>query len=329
MKAGPVPAFLVLLLLLGAAMAEELRIATMRLGTSWYVFGATLYHLLEDKVPPGTRIEVVAKGGGIVNPVVVSRGRAEIGLSNAVSAAWAYQGRQEVYGGERHDGIRALAGGLNPVWFCALARRDYLEASGHGDLESILAGRPAPRIVMKPRGSVVPVLVDMVLESLGSTREDLEKRGGRILQVDAKQIPAILRDGRADLYFDAVPLEHPTLTAVALTGRVRFLGLPDRTRDHLSQRGLSSREMPKVYPGQDRPLATVDLGTVLVANRDLPEQTAWLITRTLCESAGRMARTHKAWAGFRPQEAWKEEHVRIPLHPGARRYYLEQGWMEP
>ena len=325
-----IPSILLVLTLLACpARADELRIATMRLGTSWYVFGATLYRMLEDRVPEGTRIEVIARGGGIVNPIVVGEGKADIGLSNAVSASWAYHGHAGIYQGRRHTGIRALAGGLNPVWFCVLVREGYLRGAGGKSLDALLLrGRP-PRIVMKPRGSVVPVIADMVLESLGTDRRELRSRGGRILQVDAKQIPAILRDGRADLYLDAVPVDHPTLTAITLHGGVRFLDLPEASVAFLAGQGLQPGRMPVSYPGQKEPVSTVDLGTLLIANRELPEETAWLITRTICENTEEMARSHKAWKDFDPTVAWKEERVRIPLHPGALRYYRERGWIEP
>ena len=61
----------------------------MRLGSSWYVFGATLYKLMRDEFPEESRIEVMAKGGGIGNPIMVDTGLADIGLSNVCTAVWA------------------------------------------------------------------------------------------------------------------------------------------------------------------------------------------------------------------------------------------------
>ena len=45
------------------AGATDVKIGAMRLGTSWYVFGATLAKLLQDALPAGSNVEVVARGG--------------------------------------------------------------------------------------------------------------------------------------------------------------------------------------------------------------------------------------------------------------------------
>lgn len=308
--------------------AADLKIATMRLGTSWYVFGATLYQLLKAEVPKGTRIEVIAKGGGIGNPITVNSGKAAIGLSNVVTSKWAYDGHPDIYKGKKQSKIRALAGGLNPVWFTALIREEYVKKTGNDSLEKILKSKKPIRIVMKPRGSTVPVIADLVFESLGSSRKAIQANGGRILQVDTKQIPSIIRDGRADLYLDAVPLGHPTLTEITLTGKVRFLALPEQTIDSLSTKGLIPSVIPKVYKGQSEATASVDLGTLILANSTMSEELAYIVTKTICENADAMAKAHKAWNSFDPTLAWKPENTGIPLHKGAIQYYKEKGWIK-
>ncbi|MBT5708892.1 MAG: TAXI family TRAP transporter solute-binding subunit [Verrucomicrobia bacterium] len=310
------------------AQAADLKIATMRLGTSWYVFGATLYQLLKPEVPKGTRVEVIAKGGGVGNPITVSSGKAAIGLSNVVTSKWAYDGHPDIYKGKRQNKIRALAGGLNPVWFSALVREDYIKKTGNDTLEKIFKSKKPVRIVMKPRGSTVPVIADLIFDSLDTNRKAIQAKGGRILQVDPKQIPSIIRDGRADLYLDAVPLGHPTLTEVSLTGKVRFLPLPNRTIDFLALRGLTPSVIPKTYKGQSAPTPSVDLGTLIIANATMSEDLAYIVTKTICENADAMAKAHKAWNSFNPSTAWKPENTGIPLHKGAIRYYREKGWLE-
>jgi uncharacterized protein len=311
-----------------SAQAADLKIATMRLGTSWYVFGATLYQLLKPEVPKGTRVEVIAKGGGIGNPITVSSGKAAIGLSNVITSKWAYDGHPDIYRGKKQSHIRALAGGLNPVWFTALVREDYIKKTGNDTLDKIFKSKKPVRIVMKPRGSTVPVIADLIFDSLDTNRKTIQANGGRILQVDSKQIPSIIRDGRADLYLDAVPLGHPTVTEVSLTGKIRFLALPNRTIDFLSARGLIPSVIPKTYKGQSAPTPSVDLGTIIIANSKISEDLAYIVTKTVCENADAMAKAHKAWNSFNPSTAWKPKNTGIPLHKGAIRYYREKGWME-
>ena len=104
--------------------------------------------------------------------------------------------------------------------------------------------------------------------------------------------------------------------------------LPDGVLSELAKQGLNPLPLPKWFKGQSAPTKAVDLGTVLIANKSLPDDIAYTITKTLCENQKAMAAAHKAWASFKPEEAWKPEKTGIKLHPGAERYYKERGWIK-
>jgi len=310
------------------AGADDIRFAGMRLGTSWYVFSATLYKLMAREMPPGTRLEVMAKGGGISNPLLVEMGKAEVALANRATAVWARDGHPMVYEGKKHGGLRVLIGGLNSVPVAAMVREDYVKRTGNDTLEKIFSGDRPVRVVMKPKGSSVPVVADLILEALGTSREAIRKHGGSIIQVSAKQIPDVLRNGQADLYFESMPKGHPTVTQVSLTVPVRFLDIPDSVRGKLRTIGLEETEIPKSWKGQDGPTKAVDLGTVIITHQRLPDEIAYLFTKTICEHRDDLAKAHKAWSNFDPAQAWRPENTGIRVHPGAERYYRERGWMK-
>ena len=310
-----------------ASQAEDIKIGAMRLGSAWYVFGATLAKLLQPKIKGGT-VQVIARGGGVGNPIAVDRGKAQIALANVATVTWAWQGNQVVYKGKKYRNIRALVGGLNSVWVTALIREDYVKRTGNDTLaKALLAKKDAPRIVMKPAGSSVPVVADMIMASLGTDRAMIKKHGGAIIQVGVKQIPSLVRDGRADLYFETAVRGHPALTEASLTGEVKFLDLPPKTLAALAKQGLKAKPLPKWFKGQSGPTEAVDLGTLLIANAKLSDALAYTITKTIVENKPALAQAHKACGNFKPEDAWKPANTGIPLHPGAIKYYKERGWM--
>jgi hypothetical protein len=316
------------LVLPGGARAEDIKIQAMPLGSSWYVFGATLSKLLESKLPQGSTVEVVAKGGGVGNVISVDRGNAQIGLANVATAVWAWNGDPEVYEGKQYRNVRALAGGLNATWFNALVRADFLKKTGQKTLEEVLTSGKPVRIIMKPKGSTVPVVADMLFKALGTSREKIEAAGGSIVQTNPGQLPTLIRDGRADLYFESTPRGHPATTEATLTGDLVFLDLPAKSIDILASQGLIKTTMPVLFKGQTQPTQDVDYGTVLIANKDLSDDLAYVITKTLCENRDTMVAAHKAWEDFVPEKGWMPENTGIPLHPGAAKYYKERGWMK-
>jgi TRAP-type uncharacterized transport system substrate-binding protein len=161
--------------------AETIKIQAMRLGSSWYIFGATLSSLLQENLPEGTTVEVVPKGGGVGNPISVSKDASKIGLANVATVVWAWNGHAVVYKGKQYQNIRALVGGLNSVWITAMVREAYIKETGNDTLEKILLSGKPVRVVMKPAGSSVPVVADMVLKAMGTSREKIVSNGGKII----------------------------------------------------------------------------------------------------------------------------------------------------
>ena len=67
---------------------------------------------------------------------------------------------------------------------------------------------------------------------------------------------------------------------------------------------------------------------MLITNKDLPEQVAYTITKTVIENKDALVRGHAGLTQFDPTTAWQPDRVGIPLHFGAERAYREKGWMK-
>ncbi|WP_116131076.1 TAXI family TRAP transporter solute-binding subunit [Tropicimonas sp. IMCC34043] len=308
-----------------ATVAQDVRIGAMREGTSWYVFAATLEQMIEP-ILGNNSVEVIARGGGVANPMVVQAGKAEIALSNVATAVWAAKGN-EVYQGMSAPDIRSLVGGLNDVYVGVIARNAFLEDMGTTDLKQILQSGKPVRVLMKPVGSSAVPTAEMIFAALGTSDEKIKADGGDIIQVDAGQIADQVRNGNVDLYIDTIIKGHPTITEVALTADVTFLDLPQEAQDVLSQNGLKVGTYGPWFKGQDGPTTGANLGTVLIANASLDDETAYQVTKAIIEHADELKASHGAWSEFDPTQAMKPENTGIPLHPGAIRYYKEAGLM--
>ncbi len=308
------------------AAAEQLRLGAMPLNTWWYVGGGAIANLVQSKLPAGTTIEVMARGGGIANPVVTNDNKTQVAFSNVATAAWAWMGEEEIYKGKKHQDIRALVGGINPIYMVAMLREDYIKKTGNDTLEKALADKNV-RVIMKPAGSSVPPVARMIAQSLG-TSIDAIRKDGRLIQVDAAQTTSMLRDGRADLYIETAAKGHPAVTELTLTVDMRFVDLPQKTLDALGKNGLKALPMPQYFKGQKGPTQAVDLGTMIIANKSLSDDIAYLVTKTIVENKADLVKAHQAFAEFKPEDAWKPENNAIPLHPGAAKYYRERGWLK-
>lgn len=308
-----------------AGAAETIRIGSMPVGSGWYVAAAAMQQAFKPAFG-GTAVEVVARGGGVANPMVVEQGKAEIALSNVATSVWAMNG-EALYNGKKATHIRALIGGLNSVYMSMMVRNDFIKKTGLDTMDKIFTSGKPLRIVMKPQGSNVPPTVDMLLAAYGLDRAKIKAQGGEIIQVNPEQTPDIMREGRADILLDTVLKGHPMITELSLTADVSFMDLSEKVRAKLAANGVKPAQFPEWFKGQKGPTWGADFGTELIARDDLPDDVAYTIVKTFMEKRAELVKAYPAFGAFDPKEAAKPENTGIPLHPGAAKYYKEQGLM--
>jgi len=306
----------------------KLVFGAMRIGTSWYIYAATYSKILEKEMPAGSSVEVLPQGGGIANPLVLAKGKADVALCNVATANWAYNGLM-MYEGKASKNLRALAGGLNKVFVEVMIREAYIEKTGIDSLQK-LADKKAPiRLICKPKGSTAPPAAQMILEQYGMSFDKIKEWGGSVTQVSGGQIPAVVRDGRADIWFEVAPPGHPAITEGMLTANLRMISLDEKVRKALGERGLTPDILAaNTFKNQTEPIKTVNPGTVIATTTALSDDVAYLLTKTICENKEEVVAAHASIKPFIPERAWRPENTGVPLHPGAERYYRDKGWMK-
>jgi TRAP transporter TAXI family solute receptor len=82
--------------------------------------------------------------------------------------------------------------------------------------------------------------------------------------------------------------------------------------------------IPKgTYPGQTKDINTIAQPNLLVVTKDTPVETVYLLTKTMYENLPFLHTVHKATMAMSLQKAI--DGLPMPLHPGAAKYYMEQG----
>jgi TRAP transporter TAXI family solute receptor len=77
------------------------------------------------------------------------------------------------------------------------------------------------------------------------------------------------------------------------------------------------------YPGVDATVPVVGVANVLVVNRSIPDELAYGITKVLFEKQNELAGIHPEARNLSMKSATKGSPAEF--HPGAIRYYREQG----
>jgi TRAP-type uncharacterized transport system substrate-binding protein len=172
------------------------------------------------------------------------------------------------------------------------------------------------------------VLVDQLLPLFGFSLNDVLVWGGSFQTNggpgDPRRIAAI-REGSVDIVFDEGIV---TWLDVALEEGFTLLELDDETFGNLGQIGWRRATLPKDrYPMLERDSVCIDYsGWPLYTRASLADEDAYKVCAAISARAEEIPWDNTAYTGIdqlgRHTEATPLE---VPLHPGAARWYREQG----
>ncbi|MFV0334312.1 MAG: TAXI family TRAP transporter solute-binding subunit [Tropicimonas sp.] len=308
---------------------ETIKLISQPPGGSWYSYGSTFGEIISrSEGDHKINVEVMPRGGGMANPVAVNQGVADLGLVTSNAAVWAREGLGEEFKGRDSKDILTVLGGLQTANTTVIARKAYVDQTGNDSLDKILAADKLPRIAMKPTGSQVPIVANYMFEALGTSLEELRGKGA-IIQVETAQIAQMLRDGTADVYIENSPVGQATMTETTLTSEMVFLTIPETVLAHMEGLGMPRGTMPAgSYRGQDADYVNPTSPTLLIANRNLDEGIVYQVTKALVEARDEIAEAYAPLSGWSPEAGAQPNQAVLELHPGAQRYYREQGWIQ-
>lgn len=331
-RLGLVGALVATVMLAGAVTANaqdkpvNLTIASFRQGSSWYVYAVNLAELLQQKLPKGSTIDAPPIAGGTGNPPLVSRGRANLAFGMAVVGDWAMKGKNAFK--EPMRNLRALVGGWDQYYLVPMARGKV-----SGSLEKLFSEeRPKAHVMLLSRGSIGAFGGEQLLDIAGGGEKDLRAAGGTYEFGSFDMVKSRFASGTGDVFVQVGTRGHPGITEIAQSTPSTFLQPSDATLQEMTKRyGWETATLPKgTFPGQDRDIRLPGTTTTLFASTDMSDDLAYTIVKTICENAKRLQQAHKALSEFdcKANQVWKKEVNGLPLHPGAARYYREQGWIK-
>jgi hypothetical protein len=137
--------------------------------------------------------------------------------------------------------------------------------------------------------------------------------------------PQSFKDGQFDMYMDPTGLGSQVLTEIALARKIRLLSLP---KDAMPPKGLGMvpATIPAgTYPGQVNNEDVHSWQTVmtLMARKDLSDDAAYAITKAYFDALPSITAANVMLKDLKASDRFGG--VLPPLHPGAARFYREQG----
>jgi len=306
-----------------AEQPVQLKLASFKIGSGWFVMGGVMADIFKKSLPPGSTVDALPKSGGIGNPKLLGLKKADLGFAFPITANWAWNG---VY---RYDkkirNIRAIAGGLDSYWVLGAVKAD----KGINSWADMKSGKKDLRIATQSKGSLSEFAARQVLEAYGISYDDLKGWGGDILMKGFKEMVPALKEGAIDGFLMMATPFHPTWTEAAISRPLKFLPLEDAVLGQLKRKyGYTSSVVPAgMFKGLEKNVVTIGFPTCLLVREDISSEVVYTLVKAIVENKEKIQSAYKSFKAFDPKTAWKPEKLGgVPLHPGAEKYYKERGW---
>ena len=295
-----------------AAQTSRISITTGGTGGVYYPMGGGMANIL-SKYVPGLTATAEVTGGSIDNLKLINAGKSEVGFSMADSGWDAYEGNDKFKDGKVN--VRTLM-----VLYPNKMHVVTIEGTGINKL-SDLKGK---RVSTGSAGSGTEIMAMRVLEAVGiDGRKDLkQERLGAAESVNA------IKDRKIDAFFWVGGLPTAAVTDLAATPGIKIKLIDhDEVVEAMNKKYgplyVKGVIPAGTYPGQDKPNGEVDVWNILVTNDKMSDAMAYSIVKTLFEKKPELVAVHKEAQNIelKSQTAGSP----IPFHPGAKKYFAEQG----
>lgn len=312
-----------LAVLLGGAAVPALAQQTfVTVGTGgvtgvYYAAGGAICRLVnKDRATHGLRCSVESTGGSSYNANAIKGGELDFGMAQSDVQYNAYKGEGAFAETGANDKLRAVFS-LHPEPFTVLARPEAGVTT--------FADFKGKRFNVGNPGSGTRSSIDVLLDAMGWTMADFSLAS----ELKADEHGPALCDGKIDGFFYGVGhpsanIQDPTTTCgaklIPLTGEA-VDGLVD-TYPYYAKATIPGG----MYNGNPDDVETYGVLATFVVSADTPDDTVYAVTKAVFDNFDEFKALHPAFANLTPEDMITKG-VSAPLHPGAAKYYTEQGWL--
>lgn len=282
-------------------------------GGSWYPLGAKIMEVLQKDVKDIRTSN--GPGGGVGNVRKVNAGSAELGWTFGFTAYDAYAGKDAFK--KKHENLRFFATLYPGILQTAVPAKSKIMS--YGDLKDKNVS-PGKKVFS---GNVT---TRRLLPYYGVNYDMIKNNGGTIHRVGYKDSVALMKDGHVDAFVGLTSVPNSSFIALYFSPGIRLLSIEDNVLGKFvkDNPGFWKHTIPaNAYKGQTEPVNTLATATVLVTNNKVSNELVYSMLKAFWANHAEMEKVHKNWGAVKMETALKA--ASVPVHPGAEKFYKENG----
>lgn len=308
-----------------ALAATELLIGTQETGTAGYTYSTAIMNCIQTI--DGYTVSLVSNSSGNVSsPVLIQEGECDITVSNSAPALWASTTGIETANVPVCPDVRCIAGGLGKDFVNVMFTQKYVNETGITTIEELVEKQQPVRLIIKKNGSFGELAAERVFGALGVDINNppawltVEKTSGGAIKDG-------LQDDLYDLTIDHIGAGQANTTELCINHDMYDVQMGEELMAALCEQGYDYVTVPaNTWKGQTEEIKTVGSQQCIIVSADMDDEVAYAITKALCENTQILSDASAVLANFNPQVAGSKALTGCELHPGAAKYYQEQGY---
>jgi len=305
------------LALAGPVQAEQfITIGTGGQTGVYYVVGQSICKLVNrGQADHDIKCTAPSTGGSVANINAIKEGSMDMGVAQSDWQAYAYNGAPEFEGGQFED-LRAVFS-VHGEPFTVVARSD----AGIESFED-LKGK---RVNIGNPGSGQRGTMEVIMGALGWSTDDFSLAS----ELKSAEQSAALGDNKVDAIVFTVGHPNGSIQEATTTTEAKLIPVEGAEIDALVDENsyYAKATIPGgMYKGSDGDTSTFGVKATFVSSASVDEETIYQVVKAVFDNFDRFKGLHPAFANL-SEEDMIADGLTAPLHPGAERYYKEQGWM--
>lgn len=293
----------------------HLRFLTGPKGGQWFTMGDPIAEVLSKAVAPST----TRAGGGMSNIDALNQKVGELGFSLSCFMGAASSGEKE-YQSIKLDNASILAN-VYPQVLYVLVRKDFAEANGITDMESLLSKKMPLRFASLRPGTASEFILQLLLRyGYNTSFEELRKQGWSIEFNNYAETADNFVAGELDCFAYTAGTVVPLIMTMEQHTGVVVLPVDQKVLDLLAEKFKTGTYIiePGVYESVKESVRTLGDWTCILIRKDLPDSLAFAVSKALWEGRDYIANVIKDFGGLSPETALP---AGLEVHPGAEAFW--------
>ncbi|OMP67206.1 TAXI family TRAP transporter solute-binding subunit [Domibacillus epiphyticus] len=252
------------------------------------------------------------------NIITVDSNQADFGIVSSAAVKWAYEGEKPYP--KKVEKLRTVAF-LHAMPYHFIVS----ESSGIESIEQITKEKIPFIASVNTKDSPMEMSNRIVLESYGTSYEDIQKNGGKIQFIAPSKSNDQIKDKKLDGTISPLPTPAGNLVELSTNTPIKLLPISEEAVKEAEEKLAAKPYTIKAgtYPFVKEDVPTFAIDTVLVSSTDVSEEVVYEVTKSMYEQLDYLYSVHQSFKDITKETI--TDLTGAPLHPGAEKFYKEVG----